>query len=189
MNIEQLALNLPVILKWIDDVILDSTSKARSIDSFGFRRLGQYYAPDLLRVAKVVPVSKVPIPPLSSLGLPGFADFERMDAHGITYGDVYFVRADRRSDEALHFHELVHVLQWRLLGKQRFLMFYALGHLTRGGYDVNPFEVMAYQLQAAFEAAGRPFDVSATVAKELTALSTKFTAALGQSGRVALGTQ
>lgn len=187
MNIEQLERKLPVILKWIDDVTFESASKARSIDSLGFRRLGQYYEPDLLRVAKVVPVSKIPIPPLSEVGLPSFADFEHMD--GITYGDVYFVRTDRLSDEALHFHELVHVLQWRLLGKQKFITFYVLGHLTEGGYEFNPFELMAYQLQAAFEAGRRPFDVSAAVAKELTALSTKFSASLGEGGKEAVGTK
>jgi hypothetical protein len=94
-------------------------------------------------------------------------DFEQMDAHGITYGDVYFVRNDRLSDEALHFHELVHVMQWRILGKEKFIMSYALGHLTGGSYDLNPFETMAYRLQAAFEAGAQPFDVGAVIVREL----------------------
>src|SRR5205823_9640324 len=36
-----------------------------------------------------------------------------MDAGGITYLNTYFVRADQSHSASLHFHELVHVIQWR----------------------------------------------------------------------------
>jgi hypothetical protein len=55
------------------------------------------------------------------MGLERFSDFERMDAEGITYLDTYFVLAERAADESLHFHELVHVVQWRILGPEKFL--------------------------------------------------------------------
>jgi hypothetical protein len=68
VEIERLAESLPSIMKWIDDAVREAVPKPRSTESFGFRRLGQYYPPSLLRVTKVVPIAKVPVPPLSDLG-------------------------------------------------------------------------------------------------------------------------
>lgn len=70
-------------------------------------------------------------------------------------------------DESLHFHELVHVVQWQHLGPERFIMAYALGHLLSGGYRTNPLEEMAYGLQARFDANTPAFDVAAIVRPEL----------------------
>ena len=106
------------------------------------------------------------MPPLSTMGLSRFSDFERMDAGGITYLDTYFVRAERAHDESLHFHELVHVIQWRLLGPERFLRLYADG-LERLGYRNSPLEEMAYSLQHKFEHEAQPFSVGATCQKLL----------------------
>jgi hypothetical protein len=108
----------------------------------------------------VVFVPRVPVPPLSAMGLDRFSDFEQMDAGGITYLNTYFVRADQSHSESLHFHELVHVIQWRLLGPEKFLAFYADG-LERFGYRNSPLEVMAYNLQDRFEREAQPFSVEA----------------------------
>ena len=70
-------------------------------------------------------------------------------------------------DESLHFHELVHVVQWQHLGPERFIMAYALGHLLSGGYRTNPLEEMAYGLQARFDANAPAFDVATIVCPEL----------------------
>ena len=83
-----------------------------------------------------------------------------MDAGGITYLNTYFVRADQSHSESLHFHELVHVIQWRLLGPENFLAFYADG-LERFGYRNSPLEAMAYNLQGRFEREAQPFSVEA----------------------------
>jgi hypothetical protein len=103
------------------------------------------------------------------MGLGRFADFERMEMAGITYLDTFFVRAEQAWDESLHFHELVHVVQWRILGPERFLWLYADG-LERLGYRNNPLEVVAYDLQEQFEAGGRSFDVEAEVRRRLPAV-------------------
>ncbi len=87
-----------------------------------------------------------------------------MEAGGITYLDTYFVRADEAQSESLHFHELVHVIQWRLLGPEKFLALYADG-LERFGYRNSPLEVMAYELQERFEREQQPFDVEAACQK------------------------
>jgi hypothetical protein len=96
----------PVVFGWVQQTLRQYASAARPINSFDFRRLPDFYDADTLAQAKVVAVDKVPVPPLSAMGLGRFADFEGMDAAGITYLDTYFLRADQAWDESLHFHEL-----------------------------------------------------------------------------------
>jgi hypothetical protein len=55
------------------------------------------------------------------MGLARFAAFEQGNFDGITYLDTYFLRTHAEWNEALHFHELIHVIQWRFLGPDRFL--------------------------------------------------------------------
>ena len=110
------------------------------------------------------------MPPLSAMGLDRFRSFEQMDAGGITYLNTYFIRADQSHAESLHFHELVHVIQWRLLGPERFLALYADG-LERFGYRESPLEVMAYELQDRFEHGARAFSVEAACQKFLRGLT------------------
>ena len=100
------------------------------------------------------------MPPLSAVGLARFGEFERSDMAGITYLDTYFVRADNARAESLHFHELVHVIQWRLLGPEKFLALYADG-LERLGHRNSPLEVMAYSFQERFDREAQPFSVEA----------------------------
>ena len=156
----------PPIFGWIQKTLAQFASVARPVSSLGFRRLPEYYAEGILSGAKVVVVPRVPLPPLSAMGLDRFSDFEQMDAGGITYLDTYFVKTDQAGVESLHFHELVHVIQWRLLGPERFLAFYADG-LERFGYRNSPLEVMAYDLQKRFEAGEQRFDVEAEVIRGL----------------------
>jgi len=147
-------------MDWIQGPLAERESAARPVASLGFSRLPDYYSQAILTAARVVLVPKVPMPPLSAMGLGQFSDFEHMDANGITYLDTYFVRADHVYDESLHFHELVHVIQWRMLGPEKFLALYADG-LERFGYRNSPLEVMAYDFQDRFEREAKPFSVEA----------------------------
>jgi hypothetical protein len=104
---------------------------------------------------------------LAALGLPEFAEFENGSYEGITYLNTYFVQASVAASESLHFHELVHVVQWQHLGADRFLVAYALGHLMAGGYRANPLEVMAYDLQARFDQNAAPFDAETLTRRNL----------------------
>jgi hypothetical protein len=105
----------------------DHAGNARSVASFGFRQLPQYFSQELLSSTKVAVVNRVPVPSLSALGVPGFEAFESMDAAGVTYLNTYFVQEGEAGKESLHFHELIHVIQWRRLGPERFLAMYADG--------------------------------------------------------------
>jgi hypothetical protein len=150
----------PLIAGWIQKTLAEHASAARPVASLGFSRLPHYYDEKTLASAKFVVVPKVPVPPLSAMGMARFADFERMDASGITYLDTYFVHATQARDESLHFHELVHVIQWRLLGLETFLAMYADG-LERFGYRNSPLEVMAYHFQDRFDREAQPFNIEA----------------------------
>jgi hypothetical protein len=142
---------LPLIERWIDELLARHRAAAIPVASLPFERLGRLYLPDTLERAYVVHVDRVPTPPLTSMGLPEFAAFEHMDANGITYRDTFFVERALADDESLHFHELVHIVQWRVLGPRDFLLAYAAGLATPEGYAGNPLEVIAYGLQEQFE--------------------------------------
>ena len=150
----------PLIAGWIKKTLAQHASAARPVASFGFSRLPHYYDAQLLASSMVVLVPKVPMPPLSAMGLDRFREFEQMDAGGTTYLNTYFVRADQAHSESLHFHELVHVIQWRLLGPEKFLALYADG-LERFGYRKSPLERIAFRLQKRFEREAQPFNVEA----------------------------
>ncbi len=150
----------PLIAGWIEKTLTEHAVAAQSVAALGFSRLPDYYDAPFLDSSKVVIVSKVPMPPLSAMGLGQFSDFEQMDAGGITHLDTYFVRADHARSDSLHFHELVHVIQWRMLGPEKFLALYADG-LERFGYQNSPLEVMACDLQDRFEREAKPFSVEA----------------------------
>lgn len=170
MDINDLVEKLPAIRRWIDGILERSRPFMKRVDSLALPRLNSFYSVETLQNAYVVEVDIVPAPPLTSMGLHEFSDFERREMDGITLQDVYFLRYDRIRDEALHFHELVHVVQWRLLGPERFVLAYALGHALYGGHQNNPLENMAYQLQARFESDDPPFSVEPAVRRHLRPL-------------------
>jgi hypothetical protein len=167
MNSQELLEKLPLVRSWIDRTLVEHSIRTRSVASYGFPRLGAFYSTDFLNSAKVVEVERVPVPPLSALGLTGFGEFEGGNYAGITFLDTYFVQSGEALRESLHFHELVHVVQWQHLGAERFVMAYALGYLQGGGYRGNPLEVMAYNLQDYLEKGGQPINVEATVRQQL----------------------
>jgi hypothetical protein len=167
MSLQQLQQNLPLVRAWINHTLAAHATQARSVASLGFTRLGSYYSTGLLTSATAIPVVSVPVPPLASMKLTGLDEFENLNAAGITYLSSFFVRLGYEHDESLHFHELVHVVQWQHLGPERFIMAYALGHLLTGGYRTNPLEEMAYTLQARFDRNEPAFDVAAVVRAEL----------------------
>jgi hypothetical protein len=68
---------------------------------------------------------------------------------GITFGSMYFLHRDH-THEAVHFHEVVHVLQWATLGVAAFLPTYAVG-IAQHGYRGSPLESAAFDLQDRFE--------------------------------------
>ena len=150
MTPEEFQKYYPRLLGWIDATLRTHAGDARTIASRGFPRLPRYFSADTLESAKVVMVDQLPIAPLSSWGLTRFADLERGNFSGITYLNTFFIKRDDVRNEVIHFHELIHVIQWRVLGPEQFLRLYADG-LERFGYRDSPLE-MAYDADAAFTA-------------------------------------
>jgi hypothetical protein len=175
MSMQHLLTRLPQVREWIEATLAQHQAQARSVASYGFLRLPQFYSADTLAsTVVVVEVPRVPLPPLAELGLPEFAAFQNDDYAGITYLNTYFVNAKDARDESLHFHELVHVIQWQHLGPDRFLAAYAAGYLAAGGYWDNPLEVMAYGLQDDFDEGKPPGNVEPIIRRQLDEHITPF---------------
>ena len=166
MTREQFEELLPLVQQWIGFTLEFHAREARPVADMNFPRLGNYFSAETLAFAKFVPVANCPVPPLSAMGLEEFSDFEALEPAGITYLDTYFIQSDSQTNESLHFHELVHVLQWRILGPEEFLFRYANG-LEEFGYHDSPLEEMAYDHQFRFESSTKSYDVETEVHRAL----------------------
>ena len=74
-----------------------------------------------------------------------------------------------QTTRVLHFHEMVHVVQWRVLGAERFLALYADG-LEAFGYRNSPLEKIAYDAQELFNHSAAVFDAEKLVTEKLESL-------------------
>jgi hypothetical protein len=167
MTPEEFRTVYPLVFGWIQQTLGAHSNEARAVSSLGFGRLPRYFSGDVLSSAKVVIVERLPMPPLSSMGLNRFAEFENGDYNGVTYLDTFFLKRGFESAEQLYFHELIHVVQWRLLGPEKFLALYAVG-LEAQGYRNSPLEVMAYNAEELFVQSGQVFDAESLVAQQLS---------------------
>jgi hypothetical protein len=159
----------PKVMSWIERTLVAYETVARPVNSKNFRRLPLYFSRTQLEAAKFVAVDRISLPPLSSIGLHRFKEFERGGFDGITYLDTYFLKRRVADAESLHFHELIHVVQWRLLGAEFFLAMYA-GGLEKFGYRNSPLERMAYDAQKRFDRSTSVFDAEKFVSDRLAAL-------------------
>ena len=155
--IQRFCAALPLVRAWIDRLPARHAANARKFSTLGFNRLASCYPADLLERARVVSVERTPFPPASQFNLPEFAQLQERQFEGITFNDTFFV-VKGRGFESLHFHELVHVVQWSRLGVDNFLLAYGLG-LLQFGYEQSPLEQMAYSLQQLFERGAVPNDL------------------------------
>jgi hypothetical protein len=150
--LERLQRALPQASQWIDQLLVDHAPTAAPVSGLGFVRLAAWFPASLLAGTKTVLVSKVPFPPVSAYGLPEFEAMARMPMAGITFRGMYFVHKSCNL-ESVHFHELVHIIQWRVLGFDEFLLTYGAGVLQHG-YAGSPLEAMAFELQTQFDRGG-----------------------------------
>lgn len=167
MTPEEFQALYPHVIGWIRRTLAANEKNAKSVASAGFVRLPLYFSNELIASTKFVAVDRPPMPPLSALGLKRFAAFEQGDYDGITYLDTFFLKRGRVADESLYFHELIHVVQWRVLGPERFLAAYASG-LEAFGYRNSPLECMAFDAQASFYRSNQVFDAEKLVAEKLS---------------------
>jgi hypothetical protein len=169
MTPQEFEVAFPKVMSWIQRTVAAYDKVARPVASRNFRRLPLYFSRMQLEAARFVVVDRIPLPPLSSLGLKRFREFESGDFDGITYLDTYFLKRRIAENESLHFHELIHVVQWRLLGAEFFLAMYA-GGLEKFGYRNSPLEKIAYDAQKLFDSSKAAFDAEKFVSERLSAL-------------------
>jgi len=129
-------------------------------------RLRQYFTDfdlDRVRVVQADPLP-IPDPPLYAI-----LRWLRLDIPGpssvaaITFD--YLIAAREEMGLPLLFHELVHVVQYRLLGVKAFSRLYVNGFFAGGGYHGIPLERCASEMELRFLIGKEPFDVEAEVRK------------------------
>jgi len=115
--------------------------------------VGGFFSPQLLETARLLVLRGERVanpdfyPMLRGLGFKNLPDQSAMAA--ITFCDV--VVSHEPFSNALLFHELVHVEQYRQLGIPRFSELYVRGFPNGGSYEAIPLEINAYTLEARFE--------------------------------------
>ena len=159
MDINTLIRAIPAVNSWIDAYIARHEASRIRLSEAEFPRLLDYFSPQLLESAYYVLVAKIESPPLRDFGLGQLSFFEGGNYGGITYKNTYFATS---RNESLHFHELIHVIQWDELGAEKFLLAYGVG-LVQFGYRQSPLEKIAYSLQAQFDARKPIEDLEAIV--------------------------
>jgi hypothetical protein len=164
---------LPQMRQWMNDLHKNHVGESVRASDLGFPRLAEHLPSSILQNSSAVLTYTMPFPPVQKFALPEFEAMAAMRMDGITFGNMYFVRPVA-SVEALHFHELVHVIQWNTLGFGQFLMTYGLGIIQRD-YRNSPLESIAFELQARFEHRQQLWKVYETV--ERHAISTRDAAA------------
>ena len=129
-------------------------------------RLRQHFSDDDLERVRVALANPLPIPdppfyPLFRWLRLDIPEPSLVDA--ITFD--YVIAAREPMGLPLLFHEMVHVVQYRLLGVKAFARLYVQGFLAGGGYHGIPLERCALEMEQRFVNAREPFDVEVEVAK------------------------
>lgn len=134
-----------------------------------------FFAEPILNSARVKRVPIVENPPfyadLEAIGIPTLLDF--MDSEGITFVDTILISQKHHPHEPpllpTLFHELVHAVQYSVLGRDAFVERYVNGWAEAGqDYFENPLEKGAYQLQKRYEAEPQQaFSVEEEVRRQL----------------------
>lgn len=136
--------------------------------------LEPWFEPATLERARLVAIHRLrgprPLRWARALRLPVDLDFAR--ASGVAL-DHLIALTDQGGgfacSPALIFHELVHVAQFRLLGRRDFVRRYVRGWLDSGAYARIPLEAQAFALEAAFRRGEPPQAVEARLRAELLA--------------------
>ncbi len=155
------------IQKWIVYKLAEHEAQMEPVAAAQFERLNGYYPNTLLQRVQRVIVDRCPVPPLAITGIPQLAEIETWDIKGIPWKNTIFIRRDLADWDAVHFHELLHIIQWEHLGMKRYLAAWAIGTITRG-YRDNPLEETAFRHQLRFETEEKPYDVVREVTAEIT---------------------
>jgi hypothetical protein len=154
--------------QWIELQRSVHWQRARPLSASERASMADFYSAPLLASVRVRPRQPIENPPfywraldaLQKMGIQ--TKFSLTGAAGITFVDcIVLPQADFPAD--LLFHELVHVVQYRVLGTRAFAERYVNGLASAGfDYEKNPMEAVAFELQERF-CLGARFDVERIV--------------------------
>jgi hypothetical protein len=143
--------------KWILEQRALHRSVAKPLPPDQQSNFEPFFTKAILDSARFAPVEQIPNPGfysnLQAMGQPMPMDFSPM--HGITFIDTVLLsrRFEGNWSPGLYFHELVHVVQYSILGSAKFIQRYIRGWAENGfQYPMIPLERDAYELQRRFEA-------------------------------------
>jgi len=152
---------LPKACQWVNELLAHYAPEMKAFDQFKFRRIPNYFNQDHLVHVRVVSVDEVPAMPVySKWGIESLKDFELKNKGkwaGEAYLDTIFIKNSCIEDEGLFFHELVHTIQYKLLGLEHFLLAYGFECATQE-YPNGPLELMARSLESKFRNDEKTFD-------------------------------
>lgn len=148
-------------------------AKARRLTDDERLPLQDYYDTQILDTVRVATVDQISNPPFyDELTESGFPILDISRSAGITFVDCIVIRRMFQqhfpSWISILFHELVHVVQFELLGPRTVLEAY-LQAWEQNGYQYHdvPFEIQAYRLEARFKRHEPLFSVREVVEQEL----------------------
>ncbi len=162
--------------KWVKEQRQAFRSRGRALPAAARAQFLPFFEEPLLQEVRLVAVPALENPgfledyreDLSEKAIP-LLDFSSMAA--ITFVDTILVVEAflREPPGGLIFHELVHAVQYDLLGPDKFVELYILGWVNQGfNYAAIPLEMDAYELQNRYEAdPADPFSVNAEVSRSL----------------------
>ncbi|MBK5100882.1 MAG: hypothetical protein JJE15_07820 [Desulfobacteraceae bacterium] len=145
-------------IQWVQSEREGHRSTARDLTEIEKLEFAAFFDPIILGIAKIKVVPSISNPgfyaQLRDSRLPGLLDFTQ--AVGITFRDTIIVSQRyltyRSQLRPLIFHELVHVVQYELLGVEVFIERYVRGWADNGfDYFRVPLEAHAYELQQRYE--------------------------------------
>jgi len=136
--------------------------------------LEPYFEPNILNLAKIELADSIKNPPfypeLMKHGIINLIDFTQMA--GITFIDCILISRrvshSQKSWISLLFHEMVHIVQYYLLGTKRFAELYVMGWAQSSfDYASIPLEKQAYNLQQQYDQGRDVFSVVQLLKKQL----------------------
>jgi hypothetical protein len=165
--------------RWVAQQRMTYRDQGQKLSPEAVAEFSRYFDGKLLQEVRTVLVPAIDNPgfidqyrSLFTLFKVPLLDFSTMSA--ITFVDtILLVAGSVGSDlDPLVFHELVHVLQYDILGLDRFVEQFINGWVNQGfNYAAIPLEMDAYELQNRFETeAGQAFEVREEVAQRLELL-------------------
>jgi len=107
-----------------------------------FPRMKEYVPADQLGRCFYHLVDEIPYPPLEKLGLSDLVDLKNFDRKGLAFDDTAMILKPCADDEERFFHELVHIMQYKVLGVRVFLKCYTVAGMLEGPEN-NLIEEMA----------------------------------------------